>query len=272
MQKSEEYELFHLKGHGFACRGQPLLDFKGYLAKFSRIHSIVEVIYCPSAQKLSKMIENHPIIAAINGGFWNKKKKPLDWCVVNFQTITPLTNPNRSCIFITNGIAEIQSAPDLNDVKIPPIKTHKEQSEHILQSGPLLIFKKQIQTNFDDFHVNADQFDSDITLDRHPRSVFGYNGTEWCLLVIEGRSRRSAGLFLEELAQLCADLGMEYAINLDGGASSTLNIKQHLINEPRFSFFRRSCVFSAKVPGHERKIPTAIAIRKKEKKIEPDEL
>ena len=49
------------------------------------------------------------------------------------------------------------------------------------------------------------------------RSLFGYNKTHIYLIVID-----SPGMDFEEMQDFCLSLGMEYAINLDGGGSSSM--------------------------------------------------
>ena len=46
------------------------------------------------------------------------------------------------------------------------------------------------------------------------------------------RSRVDAGLSLPELAAVLVELGAESAINLDGGGSTTLVHRRHLLNRP----------------------------------------
>jgi len=58
----------------------------------------------------------------------------------------------------------------------------------------------------------------------HPRTAVGVDSDtgEVLLLVIDGRSSRSRGFTMVELANLMIDLGADEAVNLDGGGSSTL--------------------------------------------------
>ena len=46
------------------------------------------------------------------------------------------------------------------------------------------------------------------------------------------RSGVDAGLTMDELAQVMLELGAESAINLDGGGSTTLVHRGHLLNRP----------------------------------------
>ncbi|MEZ5095710.1 MAG: phosphodiester glycosidase family protein [Nocardioides sp.] len=58
----------------------------------------------------------------------------------------------------------------------------------------------------------------------HPRTAIGIDRDtgQLLLLVVDGRQEVSRGLTLVELADLLASLGVEDALNLDGGGSSTL--------------------------------------------------
>ena len=64
----------------------------------------------------------------------------------------------------------------------------------------------------------------------YPRSLVGLDraGTKLWLMVVDGKQPfYSEGVTLEELAQLAVDLGCDRALNLDGGGSSTLVVKQN---------------------------------------------
>lgn len=68
---------------------------------------------------------------------------------------------------------------------------------------------------------------------RHPRTAIGYTAQgEVVLLVVEGRSERSKGLTLDELAALMLKLGCANAMNLDGGGSTTLALAGEVLNRP----------------------------------------
>jgi hypothetical protein len=59
---------------------------------------------------------------------------------------------------------------------------------------------------------------------RHPRTAVGLTQDRRTLIlvVVDGRSIRSRGASLPELARICKDVGAHEAINLDGGGSTTL--------------------------------------------------
>lgn len=73
--------------------------------------------------------------------------------------------------------------------------------------------------------------------ERAPRTAIGTakNGQQLILFVIDGRRPSwSVGMTLAELAQTLADLGCEHAINLDGGGSTTLVVKQTTPSGPEW--------------------------------------
>ena len=70
---------------------------------------------------------------------------------------------------------------------------------------------------------------------RHPRTGVGADtdlDRLW-MVVVDGRQEpRSAGMTLLELARLMASLGVDEAINLDGGGSSAMLLRGRLANRP----------------------------------------
>lgn len=55
---------------------------------------------------------------------------------------------------------------------------------------------------------------------QNPRTVVGYyEPGHYCFFVVDGRDKER-GMTFEELSQLCADMGLKAAYNMDGGASS----------------------------------------------------
>ncbi|MCX7918035.1 MAG: phosphodiester glycosidase family protein [bacterium] len=68
---------------------------------------------------------------------------------------------------------------------------------------------------------------------RHPRTCVAYNSTYIYFIVADGRTTNSIGMSLPELGYFCRDtLGAEFAVNLDGGGSSTLWVNGQVKNYP----------------------------------------
>ena len=83
------------------------------------------------------------------------------------------------------------------------------------------------------FSAGAGQFDSDITDGRYPRAALGLSQDSLVAVACDGRrSNVDGGLSMHELAEVMVELGAESAINLDGGGSTTLVHRGHLLNRP----------------------------------------
>ncbi len=110
-------------------------------------------------------------------------------------------------------------------------------SGDLLQAGPLLVAGGTIVfdagTDREGFSAGAGQFDSDITDGRYPRAALGVSQDSLVAVACDGRrSRVDRGLSMLELAEVLLELGAESAINLDGGGSTTLVHRSHLLNRP----------------------------------------
>lgn len=69
---------------------------------------------------------------------------------------------------------------------------------------------------------------------RHPRTAVGINSdtTKLFFITVDGRQTSSAGMNLFELADLMIQLGVFQGINLDGGGSTTMVIRNSIVNSP----------------------------------------
>jgi len=94
--------------------------------------------------------------------------------------------------------------------------------------------------------------------DTHPRTAIGYskNGRILYLVVVDGRQPLySEGMTLAELANLMISLGAQFAMNLDGGGSSTMVVEgpdgqPHVLNSPIDNY----------IPGRERPVANHLGI------------
>jgi hypothetical protein len=94
----------------------------------------------------------------------------------------------------------------------------------------------------------ADEWFTSYQLDlRHPRTAVGQLADgRILLLVADGRSSRSAGLTMDQLANAMAHYGAERAMALDGGGSSELAFNGHVLNRPS--------------DGHERSVAESLQV------------
>ncbi|MCX7918036.1 MAG: phosphodiester glycosidase family protein [bacterium] len=63
-------------------------------------------------------------------------------------------------------------------------------------------------------------------IDVHPRTAVAFNSTYIYFVVVDGRTSNSVGMTYDQLGYFCRDsLGAQFAVNQDGGGSSTLWVK-----------------------------------------------
>ena len=112
-----------------------------------------------------------------------------------------------------------------------------EPGGDLLQAGPLLV-RDGISAivpgeDAEGFSAASHQFDSDITAGRYPRAALARAGDRLLAVACDGRSRRDAGMTLAKSAETLVMLGVDEALNLDGGGSASLVFGGRLRNRPR---------------------------------------
>lgn len=119
------------------------------------------------------------------------------------------------------------------------LPTHAIQ--HIVSSGPVLVRDGAA------LHGTGALWTA-----RHPRSAAGISedGRHVLFLLVDGRSKESVGINLDDLAAFLVHLGAHHAVNFDGGGSSALAAqvrgKARLLNQPS--------------GGTERYVPTGLGV------------
>ncbi len=80
------------------------------------------------------------------------------------------------------------------------------------------------------------------TYERHPRTAAGFsaNNNLLYLVTVDGRQSSSAGMTLHELANFLISIGVQHAINLDGGGSTTMVVRGSIANAPSDGGIERS--------------------------------
>jgi hypothetical protein len=192
----------------------------------------VRVLHFPEPRRLDVWCVENGVDEAIVGGFFLRDPyRPLgelwvDGRAVGHEPIAGRYGPLRGSVVVEDGalrLVERAEAPE-------------RPRGDLVQAGPLLVSGRTTVFGDDDregFSADADQFDSDITVGRHPRAALGLAGDRLLAVACDGRrSRVDGGLSMLELAELMVELGAESAINLDGGGSTTLVHRRHLLNRP----------------------------------------
>ena len=193
----------------------------------------------PALSRLESWCMQHGVSDALVGGFYVRSDGvapesmvtglPLGelWLDGVKQPFVPFSRPwgeRRACVSVVRGDARIMHRDELP----------ASPSGDLLQAGPLLVRDGRVVSHDGEgFSAGSDQFDSDITLGRHPRAALGSDGERLIALASEGRADDEAGLTLDELAATMVDAGAREALNLDGGGSTSLVCRGRLRNTPR---------------------------------------
>ena len=204
-----------------------------YAVRYPRRLTRARVVYFQQPERLDVWCRRNGVEEAVVGGFFLRDPyRPLgelwiDGRAVPHEPVAPPYADRRGGVVIDGGevrLLERAAAP-------------AQPSGDLVQAGPLLVAEGAIVFDADEdregFSAGAGQFDSDITDGRYPRAALGVS-SEWLVAVAcDGRrSNVDGGLTMLELADVMVELGAESAINLDGGGSTTLVHRGHLLNRP----------------------------------------
>jgi exopolysaccharide biosynthesis protein len=193
----------------------------------------VRLFFFPRTARLDVWCRSAGVEEAVVGGFFVRDPyRPLgevwiDGREVRHEPAPPRYAPRRACV-VSDG----------DGVRIVPRSDAPQRPEgDLVQAGPLLVADGAVAfdpaLDHEGFSAGAEQFDSDITAERHPRAALGLSDDTLVALACDGRRTGvDAGLSMLELAAVMVEVGADHAINLDGGGSTTLVHRGHLLNRP----------------------------------------
>ena len=204
-----------------------------YAVRYPLGRTRVRVLHFPRPQRLDVWCRRRRLGEAIVGGFFVRDPyRALGelWVAGRVARFEPVADPYagvRACVISDGDGVRFGTRADAPE---PP-------AGDLVQAGPLLVSGGAIAFDAADdregFSRGSGQFDSDITDGRHPRAALGISARDVIAVACDGRrSGVDAGLSMLELAQVMVELGAESAINLDGGGSTTLVHRGHLLNRP----------------------------------------
>jgi len=180
--------------------------------------------------KTSEFAENHGAIAAVNGSFFNMDVggsvvflKVGDEVIANGAEGSNPYTESGAIGWNEEGIPQILRKPEDG--------WHSVELSDVMSSGPLLIYRNEVR-NF-----NNDSFNQN----RHPRTAVAItNKNQLIMAVVDGRSFQSYGMTIPELAQFLQELGAVDALNLDGGGSTSMWVRDKkvdgIVNYPSDNF------------------------------------
>jgi exopolysaccharide biosynthesis protein len=162
----------------------------------------------------SKFAEENMALVAINASFFDMKNGgSVDYLKVDGKIIN--TGKQENSNVRANAVFSI------SDKKIRVEHTNKitvQESDagSVMVAGPLLIDENEYVL------LPKNAFNDN----RHPRTAIAITGNNKLIfMVVDGRSNQANGMNLHELSKVFKWLGAKNAMNLDGGGSSTLYIR-----------------------------------------------
>ena len=171
-------------------------------------------------------------VAAINGTFYDMKKGG-SVCYLQIDGVVADTTKGKDMRVRANGAVVIKkgklSIEPWNQDKEKVFRSKLQRNTSVMATMPLLI-KDGYAVELIEYKGFSDK--------RHPRSVVFEKDGKICLMVIDGRSKgNAAGMTLDEVQRYLLSMdegkGCDNAVNLDGGGSSTLWIKESgVLNHP----------------------------------------
>jgi exopolysaccharide biosynthesis protein len=177
----------------------------------------------------SKFAELRNAVAAINGGFFDMKKGgsvsyfELNDSIINYTHDSESRLAKQNSIF--NGVIIFTKE---NEILIQPFRDEQyyemsKDESAVLLTGPLLLIDSaKVKLPVGDFPKR-----------RNPRTFFCLTDSYVILVTVDGRSEKAYGMDLFEAQEYLLSIGIKYAINLDGGGSTTMWLKDRgVVNNP----------------------------------------
>ena len=173
-----------------------------------------------SMVRISQLAPENQALAAINGSFYNMQKGNSVCYLRHGKEVVDTTTIQEFNLRVTGAVythkKKLRILPWNREIEA---KYNKKKGS-VLASGPMLMEDGEISS--------WEMCDSSFIATKHPRSaIFTTKDKKTVLITVDGRSKGNAsGVSIPELAHLIRILGGADALNLDGGGSTTLWMKE----------------------------------------------
>lgn len=195
----------------------------------------IEIVASPVLIETNILAKENNAIAAINGSFFKfnyeyntQDYNSVDYIRKNGEQLAPNTYTSNERSMHQKGALTIYDG-ELYILKADELKEWEKyiQAAEVITTGPIL------RTNGVDEKLEKSSFYTT----RHPRTAVAKKENGNILFfTVDGRSKESAGMSLEELQATLRWLGASYIINLDGGGSTTMYVRGQpsngIVNHP----------------------------------------
>jgi exopolysaccharide biosynthesis protein len=191
----------------------------------------LQLIATPAAERgltVSEFARRHAAFAAINGDYFDVELEPVGLAMGDGEVWSQADERQRRQEVVGVGMQRVRIFP-----RAQPLRTPKRWMTGAISGWPMVVE--------DCAPVASLPGSGHFTRAPHPRTAVGLsrNRHELLLVVADGRREGVPGLTLAELASLLAELGACTALNLDGGGSSALWVRDRIVNQPSDGFERR---------------------------------
>lgn len=171
----------------------------------------------------SKFAKDSGAVVAMNGTFYNMRPDYNSVCFFRkFGKEEYILNEkmeqrdNGALAFDEKGRASIVMAPvDEKGIVLETEWAKNIEDPNVIGAGPMLVVDGE----------SAPLIKNAFNKNRHPRSGVAIKGKKIYFVTVDGRSSASQGVSLWEFTRIMHYLGVEDAINFDGGGSTTLYVE-----------------------------------------------
>lgn len=170
-------------------------------------------------EKTSEMAKSHNAILAINGDYYGSREK--GYVLRNGVLYRDQGDPERQDLVIyDDGGFGIVSEKNVSAKTL-----QGNGAQQIFSFGPALVMGGDVV-------VDKNTEVAQATYSNPRTAIAIIDELHYLLVVSDGRTDRSEGLSLYQLAQFLQSQGARTAYNLDGGGSSTMWFNGEVVNEP----------------------------------------
>ncbi|MBE8721995.1 phosphodiester glycosidase family protein [Sphingobacterium pedocola] len=151
------------------------------------------------------------VVAAVNADFFDWSGLPWGPVIIDGSIVKDYVRDGAGSTYIgtrKDGSLSIGYASPLTALDY-------QRFQNLVGGGAHMLYNNGVRQVFND-------------TDRHPRTMVGFTADKKVyFVVVDGRQPSySVGMTIDELASIIGSLGVTYALNLDGGGSSTMVVKQ----------------------------------------------
>lgn len=172
--------------------------------------------------KTSEIAEGVNALLAINGDYYGVQESGY---VIRNGILyrSSARNGQQDLVIYSDGSTEFISEDDVTAEELM-----EKGAWQVLSFGPALISDGEISVSEEEEVGKA--------MESNPRTAIGFlEDGSFVFVVSDGRTEKSEGLSLYEMAEFLTSIGVVNAYNLDGGGSSTMVYRGELINNPTTS-------------------------------------